>query len=120
LYGAAYSIQNGVIRASNNHLIQSAGRSITIGLQQKIWELQPVGIHPFYVKPMSIHDEIAVVSTPEYVEPVSRVVKETLDNQCEHIPLLSLEWGRFLKSWGDLKSAKPKSHDMVTCGFGVN
>ncbi|MFT7971854.1 hypothetical protein, partial [Salmonella enterica] len=54
LYGAAYSIQNGVIRASNNHLIQSAGRTITVGLQQKIWSLQPSGIHEFKVKPMSI------------------------------------------------------------------
>jgi DNA polymerase I-like protein with 3'-5' exonuclease and polymerase domains len=117
LYGAAYSVQNGVIRASNNHLIQSAGRTITVGLQQKIWELQPVGIHEFVVKPMSIHDEIAAVTKPEAVEPLSKLVKETLDDQCERIPLLALEWGRHLKSWGDLKIAKMKTHDMVACGF---
>lgn len=117
LYGASYSIQNGVIRASNNHLIQSAGRTITVGLQQRIWEIQPAGIHPFKVKPMSIHDEIAATSSPDKVEEISSVVKETLDKQCEQIPLLALEWGRYLKSWGDLKVAKMKTHDMVACGF---
>lgn len=120
LYGAAYSVQNGVIRASNNHLIQSAGRTITVGLQQRIWDLQPTGIHPFRVKPMSIHDEIAATSKPDMVQPISDMVKQTLDDQCERIPLLALEWGRYLKSWGDLKVAKPKTHDMITCGFGVS
>lgn len=103
LIGACYSIVNGVIRAANNHLIQSAGRTITVGLQEALWELQPKGIHPFVIRPMSIHDEVAAVTRSDYVEPTSEVVVKTLDKQCEIIPLLMMTWGRNLPSWGSMK-----------------
>ena len=119
LFGAAYSVGNGVIRAANNHLIQSAGRTITVGLQQKLWTLQPVGCQPFEVKPMSVHDEIAAVTPERNVEPVSDVVRQTLDDQCEIVPLLMMDWGRRLGSWGDMKKVNLKDYDAIHAGIDL-
>lgn len=119
LIGAAYSIGNGVIRAANNHLIQSAGRTITVGLQEALWTLQPVGCHPFRIRPMSVHDEVAAVSKAEDVEEVTTVVSDTLDKQCEIIPLLQMDWGRNLPSWGEMKKVSVKTHDAVHVGIDL-
>jgi hypothetical protein len=40
--GACYSIQNQIIRASNNHVIQSTARTMTVGMQHELWTLQPI------------------------------------------------------------------------------
>lgn len=117
LYGACYSIQNKIIRASNNHVIQSTGREITMGLQAEIWDEQPQGIHEFRLTVMSIHDEIAVVSRPEYVQVISDRVEKKVNEQCERVPLIALEWGRYLKNWFHLKKAKPGKDDMISCGW---
>lgn len=118
IIGACYSIGNGVIRASNNHLIQSAGRTITVGLQEALWEQQPVGIHPFVIRPMSVHDEVASVTSPDLVEPTSEVVVKKLDEQCDIIPLLQMTWGRHLDSWGALKKVKESDEfDWVHAGI---
>lgn len=117
LIGACYSVGNGVIRAANNHLIQSAGRKITVGLQMAIWRLQPVGIHPFRVRPMSVHDEVAAVNGEDLVEEVTDVVRRTLDEQCEIVPLLQMDWGRYLPSWGEMKKVKLHTHDAVHAGI---
>lgn len=119
LIGACYSIGNGVIRAANNHLIQSAGRKITVGLQLKLWELQPVGIHEFRIRPMSVHDEVAAVSKADMVEDVTKVVVDTLNEQCEIVPLLQMDWGRHLPSWGEMKKVKLKTHDAVHAGIAL-
>ena len=120
LIGASYSVGNGVIRAANNHLIQSAGRTITVGLQQRLWDIQPVGIHPFLIKPMSVHDEVAAVSKAELVEEVTDIVRKTLDEQCEIVPLLAMDWGRHLSSWGDMKSVNLKDYDAVHVGIDLD
>lgn len=117
LYGACFSIQNKIIRASNNHIIQSTGRAITMGLQFEIWATQPQGIHEFRLTVMSIHDEIVVVSKPEYVEEISQRVEKKVTEQCETVPLIALEWGRHLRNWLHLKKAKPGKDDMVSCGW---
>ncbi len=117
LYGACYSIQNKIIRASNNHVIQSTGREITMGLQLAIWDVQPQGIHEFRVAVMSIHDELAAVSQPQYVQVISDNVKAKVESQCETVPLIALEWGRNLKNWFHLKKAKAGKDDMLSCGW---
>jgi len=119
LIGACYSAGNGVIRAANNHLIQSAGRTITVGLQEKLWSLQPTGIHPFIVRPMSVHDEVACVSKADLVEEVSDVVRQTLDEQCEIVPLLQMDWGRHLKSWGEMKKVNLRDYDAIHVGIDL-
>jgi len=99
LYGAAFSVQNKIIRAANNHIIQSVGRTLTMGLQATVWELQPQGIHPFRLALMSVHDELAVVSKPELVDPIKDVITAKVAEQRETIPLTRIEWFSHNKSW---------------------
>lgn len=101
LYGASFSIQNKVIRASNNHVIQSTGRHLTVGMQAAVWELQPHGIHPFVLRLMSIHDELAVCCQPETVPLVSEKIEAKIDEQCDVVPLISIEWFTDNPSWAE-------------------
>lgn len=105
LYGGAFSVQNRVIRAALNHLIQSASRTITMGLHYRVWCIQPKGIHPFKLSLMSIHDELQVVSRPDVVDEVFEAAKGYLEEVESRVPLISLEWSSGLKSWAD-KGAK--------------
>ena len=101
LYGAAFSIQNKVIRASNNHVIQSTGRHLTVGMQAEVWKIQPQGIHPFKLSLMSIHDELAVVTPPDVVPEVQDTLESKVAEQCKIIPLTSIEWFTGNKSWAE-------------------
>lgn len=113
LYGATFSIQNKIIRAALNHQIQSAGRTITLRCQHRIWDLQPVGVHPFRVKLMSVHDELATTSSLEMVVPIREAVREAVDELCKDIPLLGLGWASDVGSWYGVKSTK----EVVQMGF---
>jgi DNA polymerase I-like protein with 3'-5' exonuclease and polymerase domains len=100
LFGAAMnSIQGGVIRAALNHIIQSTGNHLTVGLQTAVWDVQPVGIKPFVLTLMSIHDEICVVSDPEVVDKVASVVYTCIESQQKDVPLLAMEWMSHASSW---------------------
>jgi hypothetical protein len=100
LYGAAAnSIQGGVIRAALNHIIQSTGNHLTVGLQSAVWTLQPVGIAPFVLSLMSIHDEICVVSDENMVDEVANVVYTCIKEQQVRVPLLAMEWMSHATSW---------------------
>lgn len=114
LYGAAFSIQNKVIRASNNHVIQSTGRHLTVGMQSALWELQPAGIHPFKLALMSIHDELAVVSLPNLLPEIDNALEAKVKEQCKRVPLTSIEWFTGNKSWAE------KSHGAVGKVYGWN
>jgi hypothetical protein len=101
LYGAAFAIQASNTRAANNHLIQSTGATITKRLQRKIWDVQPVGVHKFLVRPMNIHDEIMCPTAPEVVDKVSQIVEETVAEYRKIIPLLNIDWKTNLETWAD-------------------
>lgn len=101
LYGAAFSIQNKIIRASNNHVIQSTGRHLTVGMQVAVWTIQPQGIHPFRLTLMSIHDELAVVCPAHVVPEVNAVIEEKVNEQCQTVPLICIEWFNGNKSWAE-------------------
>jgi len=109
LYGAAFSIQNKIIRASNNHIIQSTGRHLTVGMQYEIWRLQPQGIHPFRLTLMSIHDELAVVSPESVVSEINQRIEKKVEEQCLTIPLTKIEWFNYNKSWAE-KSSGHQGH----------
>lgn len=113
LYGAAFSIQNKIIRASNNHVIQSTGRELTIGMQAEVWSLQPCGIHPFHLTIMSIHDELAVVSEAELTDKIRDKIAAKVAEQCETVPLTSIEWYTGNKSWAE----KGDGEDGVILGW---
>lgn len=114
LYGASFSLQGKIIRAALNHIIQSAGRTCTLRVQHKIWGLQPVGIAPFRVKPLSVHDEIATASSRETADEIADIVKAEVGELTETVPLLSLGWGVDVGSWYGVKACE----DVIRCGWG--
>lgn len=101
LYGCAFQIQAANMRAANNHLIQSFGATITKAVQRRIWDLQPAGVHPLYVSPTNIHDEIFSSTHPDFVEPVAEVVRDAVESFRPHCPLIGLDWVKDASSWAD-------------------
>jgi hypothetical protein len=99
--GACYSIQNKIIRASNNHVIQSTARTMTVGMQHELWTLQPQGIHPFVISLMSVHDEIAAVTKAETVPAMNKKLEDKVNEQRKTIPLTSIEWFTGNRSWDE-------------------
>jgi hypothetical protein len=113
LFGAAAnSIQGGVIRAALNHIIQSTGNHLTVGLQVGVWDLQPVGIAPFKLTLMSIHDELCVISEADMVDKVTNRVYTTIEEQREEVPLLAMEWMTHATSWAGKTNKQGTKHKM--------
>jgi len=100
LFGAAFQVQAANMRAAGNHVIQSAGATLTKGLQRKIWDIQPSGANNWRVQPLNIHDEIMCPTHPQYVSEVTEVQKNFIEEHRKKVPLLAMGWDR-LKSWGE-------------------
>jgi hypothetical protein len=103
LYGAAFQIQASIIRAGNNHLIQSDGAIITKALQRAIWDLQPHGVHEWRVAPMNVHDEVLSVTRPDMVEAVTEVVVRVVESFRDKVPLIGMDWVKSMTSWAGKK-----------------
>lgn len=104
LYGAAFSIQNACIRAAGNHSIQSSGALICKKLQRAIWDIQPVGIGPFVVAPMNVHDEIQCVCAESVIDAVTEAVGKSISEQREAlVPLLGMVWSTHAANWAEGK-----------------
>lgn len=104
IFGAAFQIQAANMRAAGNHVIQSTGAQLTKGLQRRIWDVQPSGIHEWHVRPMNSHDELMVPMKPELAERVEQIVKGFVAENRVLIPLLDVEWHKNIPNW----SAKGK------------
>lgn len=100
LYAAAFQVQGSSIRAAGNHEVQCSGAQMTKKMQRNIWDLQPVGVHKFVVKPLNIHDEIMCPTVPEYRTRVAEIVHKTIEEYRPLIPLIEMEWSD-LKTWAD-------------------
>lgn len=103
LYGAAFGIQSGNIRAAINHRIQSYGASICKRLQCTLWEFQPQGIHPWEIIPMQVHDEVLASVTPEVAAVIEPKVNECVDSYKDKVPLLKIEWKNDMETWASKK-----------------
>ncbi len=103
LYGAAFQIQNANVRAAANHEVQSPGGQITKASQRKIWDLQPHGVHPLYVAPLNVHDEIMVVNDPSYTDRVAEVVAESVESFRDRVPLIGMTWNKQQENWAEKK-----------------
>lgn len=101
LYGAAFQIQAGNMRAAANHDIQSAGATITKAVQRRVWDLQPSGVGEWIVQPMNIHDEILAPCKPHMAEIVKKTVNTAVEEFREKIPLIKMDWVIGLKSWAE-------------------
>lgn len=99
LFGCAFQIQAGNMRAAANHEIQSSGAQITKAVQRKIWDVQPHGAHDWMVQPMNVHDAIYTPTHPSVVEKVRGVVHETVESFREKVPLIEFEYKK-MKDWG--------------------
>ncbi len=101
LYGASFALQASNMRAAANHVIQSAGAQITKGVQRKIWDIQPSGIHKWLVQPMNIHDELMCPTDPSVSKLVHTVVDTAVEALRPKVPLIKMEWSEKLNSWAD-------------------
>lgn len=100
LYGAVFGIQGQCVRAAGNHKIQCWGASITKDVQLSIWRSQPVGITPWRVMPMNVHDEIMCPLKDEVADEVAGNVSQTIEKHRASVPMINMDWSR-LESWGD-------------------
>lgn len=101
LYGAAFQIGEGIVRAAANHEIQSPGAEITKATQVAIWGLQPAGVHKFVVAPMNVHDEVISVTHPDYVEKQAEIVADTVESFRKYVPLIGIKWCRDMDNWAE-------------------
>ena len=101
LYAAAFNIQSMNMRAAANHVIQSAGGTITKRVQRRIWDLQPAGISEWLVQPMNVHDEIMCPCQKAMKEKVEKRVYETVEEFRGKVPLIGMTWEKDMKSWAE-------------------
>jgi len=101
LFAAAFNITSSVVRAAMNHKIQSPGAQITKELQKRIWDLQPIGINDWKVRPMQVHDEILVVRSPELEQDIKNIVDQFLVEYRNIVPLLGIDWKTHMTSWAN-------------------
>lgn len=105
LYGAAFQIQAAIIRAANNHLIQSPGAVITKALQRNIWDLQPHGVGEWVVAPMNVHDEVLSVTLPDAVDDVTAITVRTVESFRDRVPLIGMKWIKSMENWAGKKGS---------------
>lgn len=98
LFGAAFQVQAGNMRAAANHEIQSSGAQITKYVQRKIWDIQPHGVHDWLVQPCNVHDEVLCPTAPEVDELVTSTVNEAVESFRERVPLIEFGW-KPMESW---------------------
>jgi DNA polymerase I-like protein with 3'-5' exonuclease and polymerase domains len=89
------------MRAAANHVIQATGAEIIKGLQIRLWDLQPKGIHPWKLKALNIHDELMTVHKPGIQSDISNAVAGYVEGMRETIPLIGMEWKTNVASWGE-------------------
>jgi hypothetical protein len=99
LFAAAFQLQAACMRAALNHEIQSTGAILTKRLQRLIWDLQPIGVHPWEVAPMNIHDEIMCPTRTS--GEVEKVVGTFLQTYKPLIPLIKMSWKSMLENWSE-------------------
>jgi hypothetical protein len=101
LFGAAFAVQAGNMRAAGNHVIQSSGAQLTKFLQKEIWDLQPCGIYAWRVQPMNVHDEIMCPIHPDFVNQLDTVVTGFIKKHSDKVPLLEIDWSNRIGSWAE-------------------
>jgi hypothetical protein len=99
LYGAAFQIQAANMRAASNHVIQSPEADMVKDLQNRIWQLQPSGVHPWHVMPINIHDEVMAPCKPHLVSSIRSIVESFVEEMRTLIPLMGISWDDDLPSW---------------------
>ncbi len=92
LFGCAFQIQAGNMRAAANHEIQSSGATITKHVQRKIWDVQPHGVNDWLVQPMNVHDAIYTPTDPVVDDVVNKAVFDAVESFRAKVPLIEFEY----------------------------
>ena len=100
LYAAAFAIQGHMQRFATNHPVQGTGAGILKRTQCELWVIQPIGIHPWKIRMMNIHDELVTVCDPSIVNEVYEIVEKTIAKLKSIVPLLNLTM-RKGENWAD-------------------
>ena len=103
LYGASFAMQATNMRAAANHEIQSPGAEITKAVQRAVWDLQPSGVHPLYIAPLNVHDELMVSTHPDYIQKVTEAVRESVESYRPYVPLIGITWNEAQANWAEKK-----------------
>ena len=103
LYGSAFQMQAANMRAAANHEIQSPGAQITKRVQRNIWNLQPAGVNPLQIAILNVHDELLTVADPSIIQPITQVVRETVESFRPQVPLLGMTWMEQMNNWAEKK-----------------
>lgn len=101
LFAAAFNVQSQNMRAASNHKIQAVGARATKEVQVDIWSLQPIGVNPWKVISMNVHDEIMNSVVPELSEQLEKIVKDKVETFRPLIPLIQIDWKRNMSSWAE-------------------
>lgn len=100
IFAAAFQIQAAAARAASNHRIQSSGAGITKNLQRQIWDLQPVGVHEWWVQPCNVHDEILCPVAPHLKNELTNHVNRVVKSFDKIVPLIGMEW-KPMNNWAE-------------------
>lgn len=100
LFAAFFSLQNSIIRAAGNHVIQSPGAHMTKTLQFRLVKLQPVGVAPWHIMTFNAHDEIITAVVQSVREQAKDIVSDFITEYKEFVPFLSMDWEQGLPYWG--------------------
>lgn len=100
LFACAFAIQSSVARQAGNHEIQSTGAEITKDVQGAIWDVQPIGIHPWLVQPCNIHDELLCPTHPDVVDRVKTIVADRIKHHSQLVPMIAMDFKR-METWAD-------------------
>ncbi len=98
LFGTAFQIQAGNMRAAANHEIQSTGAQITKHVQRRIWDVQPPGVHEWLVQPCNIHDQVLTPTHPSVVNRVNQIVFDSVESYRDKVPLIEFEY-KAMQTW---------------------
>lgn len=101
IYSAAFSLQNAIVRAAGNHIIQSVGGQVTKRLQHRLLQLQPKGVQPWSIKLMNVHDEIDSACRIELQQEAAQIVHDFLEEYRSMIPLIAMKWETNKRSWAE-------------------
>lgn len=101
IFGAALSMQGRIQRQASNFQMQCPGAQINKRCQGAIWELQPVGVHPWVIQPMNVHDEDVAQHRARVGQSCSDRLYSEVERYRSKVPLIAIDWKQQIPSWAE-------------------
>lgn len=102
VFGAMKQMEARMKRQAGNCVMQSTCAMYCKDLETREWDIQPVGVHPWVVVLLNIHDEIdGAIRKNKTVQPI---VAKALKVYAKKVPLVKMDWQEEgVHSWADKK-----------------